>query len=95
MGMGCDTASRINGTLFERGAPYGRPTLWLYGRHDPFYSIEHSQENFELFRKAGGQGTFLTFDVPGGNGHHVMGAEALWSKPVAAYLDAVAAAGRR
>ena len=69
LGTGCDTASRINGTLFERGASFGRPILWLYGHHDPFYDIQHSQNNFMVFQKAGGQGTFLEFDVPGGNGH--------------------------
>ena len=29
MGTGCDTASRLDGTLFERGARFDRATLWL------------------------------------------------------------------
>ena len=90
MGTGCDTASRINGTLFERGAHFDRPTLWLYGHHDPFYDIEHSRNNFALFQGAGGHGTFLEFDVPGGYGHFVLGAPELWEGPVAEYLSSLA-----
>lgn len=86
MGTGCATASRLNGTLFERGARFDRPMLWLYGHSDPFYEIEHSRNNFALFQKAGGQGTFLEFDVPVGNGHFVLGVPALWEGPVADYL---------
>jgi len=95
MGTGCDTASRLNGTLFERGARFGRSTLWLYGHQDPFYDILHSQKNFALFQSAGGQGTFLEFDVPGGNGHSVLGAPELWDRPVAEYLSSLTDADRR
>jgi pimeloyl-ACP methyl ester carboxylesterase len=90
MGTGCDTASRINGTLFERGAHFDRPTLWVYGHHDPFYDIEHSRNNFALFQGAGGHGTLLEFDVPGGYGHFVLGAPELWEGPVAEYLSSLA-----
>jgi pimeloyl-ACP methyl ester carboxylesterase len=90
MGTGCDTASRLNGTLFERGAHFYRPTLWLYGHHDPFYDIEHSRNNFALFQGAGGHGTLLEFDVPGGYGHFVLGAPELWEGPVAEYLSSLA-----
>jgi dienelactone hydrolase len=89
LGTGCDTANRINGTLFERGARFGRPMLWLYGHHDPFYDIQHSQNNFMVFQKAGGQGTFLEFNVPGGNGHFVLGTPELWEAPVAEYLSSL------
>jgi pimeloyl-ACP methyl ester carboxylesterase len=90
MGTGCDTASRLNGTLFERGARFGRPTLWLYGHHDPFYDIEHSRNNFASFQSAGGHGTFLEFDVPGGYGHAVLSAPELWQGPFAEYLRSLA-----
>ena len=86
LGTGCDTASRLNGTLFERGARFDRPTLWLYGDQDPFYDIQHSRNNFMLFQSAGGQGTFLKFNVPGGYGHFVLSAPELWEGPVAEYL---------
>ena len=86
LGTGCDTASRLNGTLFERGARFDRPTLWLYGDQDPFYDIQHSRNNFMLFQSAGGQGAFLKFNVPGGYGHFVLSAPELWEGPVAEYL---------
>ena len=95
LGTGCDTASRINGTLFERGASFGRPMLWLYGHHDPFYDIQHSQNNFMVFQKAGGQGTFLEFNVPGGNGHFVLGTPELWEAPVAEYLSSLTEGAKR
>lgn len=90
MGTGCDTASHLNGTLFERGARFDRPMLWLYGHHDRFYEIEHSRNNFALFQRAGGHGTFLEFDVPNGGGHAVINAPELWEGPVAEYLSSLA-----
>jgi len=89
MGTGCDTAARLNGSLFRRGARYDRPMLWLYGHHDPFYDIEHSRNNFAEFENSGGKGTFLEFDVPGGYGHGVIGSPALWRGPVADYLSSL------
>jgi hypothetical protein len=89
IGTGCDTAGRLNGTLFSRGGSFGGPTIWLYGEHDPFYGIEHSGTNFSRFQASGGQGTFLTFQVPGGYGHGVIGVPDLWEEPVANYLTAL------
>jgi dienelactone hydrolase len=89
LGEGCTTASRVNQTLFERGAGFRGPMLWLYGQRDPFYSIPHSRENFAAFEKAGGQGKFLEFDVPGGNGHFLIGATPQWSAAVDDYLSAL------
>jgi pimeloyl-ACP methyl ester carboxylesterase len=95
MGTGCDTASRLNGTLFVRGARFDRPTLWLYGDHDPFYDLQHSRNNFMLFQSAGGQGTFLDFNVPGGYGHAVLASPELWEGPVAEYLSSLTNAGKK
>jgi pimeloyl-ACP methyl ester carboxylesterase len=95
VGTGCNTASRLNGTLFERGAHFDRPTLWLYGDQDPFYDIQHSRNNFMLFQSAGGQGTFLEFNVPGGYGHAVLSAPELWEGPVAEYLSSLTAGARQ
>ena len=95
MGEGCPTASQINRTLFKQGAQYTKPTLWLYGNGDPFYSISHSRANFAAFQSAGGQGTFLEFDVPGGFGHNVIGNPGLWSTPVKDYLRALQASGTK
>jgi dienelactone hydrolase len=89
LGEGCTTAKVVNETLFERGAHFRAPTLWLYGRRDTYYSMPHSQDNFAAFQRAGGQGTFLEFDVPGGNGHAVMGYMQLWSAAIGNYLNAL------
>src|SRR5262249_39496510 len=90
MGERCATAKAINQSLFEQGARFKRPMLWLYGRSDPFYSISHSRENFAVFQKAGGQGSFQEFDVPGASGHLVIRHPQLWSAPVGAYLNSLA-----
>lgn len=87
LGEGCGTASAVNQALFKRAARFDRPTLWLYGRNDSYYSIAHSQSNFAAFLESGGKGAFEEFDLPAGNGHFVMGFPNLWSPPVAAYLD--------
>ena len=86
-GERCATAKVINQMLFEQGARFNEPMLWLYGRRDSFYSSPHSRENFAAFEKAGGQGTFLEFDVPGGNGHYLIGHTPLWSAAVGDYLN--------
>ena len=88
----CPEAKLVSQTLFKQGVRFGRPTIWLYGRNDPFYSIPFSQANFLAFHDAGGQGVFLEYDVPGGNGHMVISHPSLWSTPVGSYLDSLAAA---
>jgi pimeloyl-ACP methyl ester carboxylesterase len=87
----CSTAGEINGSLFQRGGKFGRPTLWLYGQHDSFYSIEHSRSNFDIFKKAGGNGEFFEFAVPDGIGHGLVGYPNLWSGDVEKYLIAIGA----
>ena len=89
MGEACANAKAINQTLFERGARFKRPILWLYGRRDPFYSISHSRENFAAFQKAGGRGSFQEFDVPGGSGHLVIRHPQLWTAPITEYLNSI------
>ena len=92
LGEGSSTASNVNHLLFERGASYGRPTIWLYGRDDPYYSVAHSRDNFAAFEKAGGQGKFLEFDMPVYQGHFVVTRPDLWSGPIDSYLRSLAAA---
>jgi pimeloyl-ACP methyl ester carboxylesterase len=91
VGGGCSTAGEINGALFQRGGKFSRPTLWLYGQHDSFYSIEHSRSNFDVFKKAGGSGEFSEFAAPGGTGHGLVGYPYLWSGDVEKYLIAIGA----
>jgi dienelactone hydrolase len=94
MGEGCGNASEINGTLFKRGGMFPHPTLWLYGNHDPFYSLDHSRANFAAFQAAGGKGSFFDFEVPGGNGHRVMFSPPLWTSHVESYLNSIGAEGK-
>ena len=94
LGEGCWTASAVNHALFERGAPYGRPTIWLYGQNDSFYSIAHSRDNFAAFEKAGGKGKFLEFEAAVGQGHGLIGRPKLWSGPIDLYLNSLVAGVR-
>jgi dienelactone hydrolase len=84
---GCVKSDFINQTLFVRGARCARPTIWLYGRGDRFYSIEHSRKNFTAFEDGGGRGKFFEFDMPREMGHNVIHYPDLWAGPVAEYLD--------
>jgi dienelactone hydrolase len=88
-GEGCAKSELINQTLFARGASYGRPTIWLYGEGDQFYSLDHSRKNFAAFENAGGQGKFVAFDVPRDVGHNVIHYPDLWASPVSEYLDSL------
>jgi pimeloyl-ACP methyl ester carboxylesterase len=82
-------AELVDQALFERGARYDRPTIWLYGQGDIYYSIGHSRKNFAAFEKAGGQGKFLEFDVPSDVGHNVIRYPDLWAGPIGDYLNAL------
>jgi dienelactone hydrolase len=95
MGEGCPNASEINGTLFKRGGVFPHPTLWLYGNHDPFYSLDHSRANFAVFQAAGGKGSFFDFEVPGGDGHRVMFSPPLWTGHVDRYLSSIGAEAKQ
>ena len=88
LGTRCPTASDVNQRLFSEGATFPRPTLWLYGDNDPFYSLDHSRANFTAFREAGGKGSFD--EVPVGsnisNGHLIFRLDGAWSAAVEGYL---------
>jgi hypothetical protein len=86
-GTRCQSAAKINQTLFARGAGYPGLTLWLYGDDDPFYSLAHSRENFAAFQAAGGRGTFLVFPRPAGDtGHRLSRYPSAWTAAVETYL---------
>jgi dienelactone hydrolase len=87
VGDTCKTAANVNGSLFQRGARFGHPTLWLYGLRDPFYSTTHSRQNFAAFEQTGGRGSFSSVEVPGGHGHFLISHPKLWSQPLTRYLD--------
>ena len=80
----------MNQRLFAVGEAFPRPMLWLYGNHDPLYSIDHSRLDFKRFRAAGGSGSFQIIDEPAAeNGHLIDRLDTLWSGPVDAYLAAL------
>ena len=83
----CPVAELVNQTLFVRGAPYGRPTIWLYGQGDHFYSVAYSRKNFAAFEAAGGQGKFFAFNMPSDVGHNVIHYPDLWAGPIGDYLN--------
>lgn len=84
----CDTAETINQNLFQQAARFSKPTIWFYGKDDPFYSINHSRQNFGVFEKSGGNGTFTEVALFGeNNGHWVMSVPPLWIETVTTYLD--------
>jgi pimeloyl-ACP methyl ester carboxylesterase len=90
MGDRCANAVAINTATFKRGARFQRPTLWLYGDADPFYSLSHSKGNFDAFLAAGGKGRFESYWVPGQNtGHTVITHPRLWTEHLTQYLDSI------
>lgn len=91
LGEGCGDYASVNRTLFEQGAAFQGPSLWLYATGDSFYSLDHSQANFAAFTAAGGQGTLEIFTRAAGlNGHFLVNDPALWGDELAAWLGQVA-----
>lgn len=87
LGEGCPTAVSVNQTLFEEGAQFAGQSLWIYANNDSFYSIAHSQGNFNAFTAAGGMGEFLVFTRTAGlNGHFIINSSELWGAAVEIYL---------
>jgi len=90
MGGGIETGKEINENIFVRGAGFKGPTLWLYAKNDPFYSLSHSRGNFKAFEHAGGVGEFVTLPVTDGiNGHFIDSMPSLWREAVDAYLGEI------
>ena len=79
----CPNPTAINTVSFQRGAAFPGPTLWLYGLNDTFYSLAHSEANYQAFLSRGGQGDFETFyRGPGLNGHYLFLSPPLWTASV-------------
>ena len=67
MGAGCSSASAINQNLFNRGAAYGQPTIWLYGDKDPFYPLSHTAGGISpLSRRPAARARFTSTRRPRG-----------------------------
>lgn len=86
---GCPNGAEINDALFTQATEFPNKTLSLYGENDPFYSVAHTTDRFQTFRAKGGQGTYVVFDVPGGNGHALSAAHGLWAPVADAYLESL------
>ncbi len=86
VGGSCSNASVINGALSLLGAEFSKPTLWLYGENDPYYTVEHSKSNFQKFVEAGGIGKFVVLEVPDGSGHQILQRTLEWQKLVGDYM---------
>jgi dienelactone hydrolase len=90
LGEGCADAVVVNRSLSVRGATLDRPTLWLYGENDSFYSLAHSRANFDAFLAAGGQGTLESYArAPTLNGHFIINDPALWTAHLEAFVSLV------
>lgn len=87
IGEGCGDHLEINRRLFEAGAPWSVPSIWLYGLNDSFYPIGYSRGNFDAYTLAGGMGSFHEYDRGGTlNGHFLLGDEVLWDQDLDAFL---------
>ncbi|WP_233250628.1 S9 family peptidase, partial [Acidovorax sp. HMWF018] len=79
LGDGCKESAAVNRAGFIRGAAMPRPTLWLYGERDSYYTLENSRASFEAFRGAGGQGRMVGYALPPGrDGHEIYKSPSLW-----------------
>jgi dienelactone hydrolase len=93
VGERCEFAEQINTPAFVTAATVGRPTLWLYGERDPYYSLAHSRKNFEAYRGAGGQGAFEVLSLgPLRNDHQIVRSPAVWQAAMDHYLQTLAPA---
>jgi dienelactone hydrolase len=90
LGEGCGDYAKVNRTLFEQGASFPRPSLWLYAFNDSFYGIAHSRASFDAFSAAGGLGVFRTYTrAAGRNGHFLINDQALWGADLQRYIGQV------
>ena len=79
----------IQATHLKRAAPTsGVPTIWIYAARDPNYGGSSARDLFRFWQEAGGKGEFLFIEqhnLP--NPHAALGAPALWSSQVEAFLQ--------
>lgn len=91
LGEGCGDYAQVNRALFQQGASFPGPSLWLYAANDSFYSLAHSQANFDAFTAAGGLGAIEIYTRAAGlNGHFLVNDPVLWSADLEGYIGQVA-----
>ena len=76
----------VNQSIFNRGVPFGKETLWLYASDDSFYSLDTTRAYFAAFEEAGGIGVFVD-DFPDAIGHGLYNAPEHWGSVVEDYLN--------
>lgn len=82
-----DFREKINTVSFIKGANFNKPTIWLYGENDSFYSLEHSKKNFDSFISAGGVGTFHSYYLGNKkNGHYLSYYPYLWGHDLDVFI---------
>ncbi len=88
IGEGCVDAVTVNRSTFVASASSQRPSLWLYGENDPFYSVAHSRGNFEAFEAAGGRGTFHVYrrSNAAASGHAIADEPELWQQDLSTFM---------
>jgi dienelactone hydrolase len=90
LGEGCGDYLAVNRTLFISAAAFPADTLWLYAENDSFYSLAHSEANFDAFASAGGVGTFEVYMRAAGlNGHFLTNDPPLWGPEADLYILAL------
>jgi dienelactone hydrolase len=82
LGRGCSSYDRINPMIFQRGANFPGPTLWLHGTNDQYYRMDHCRDNFRNYTAAGGRGRFVAVS----GGHMLIFKPNLWENAVTEYL---------
>ena len=90
LGEGCGDFAAVNRALFVDGAAFPGRSLWIYAENDSFYSLGHSQSNFDAFTQAGGLGDFEVFQrEPGRNGHFIINDAERWGGAADAYIESL------
>ena len=79
----CSTAGVINGALARMGAAFPNQMIWIYSDGDQYYSVAHSESNFDIFTKHGGKGEF----VVSGFGHGSWKQTSNWEDVVGNYMS--------
>lgn len=90
LGDACTRANEVNPALMRRGASFKQPMLWMYGDHDPYYTLAHSRATYNDFIASGGTAEFLVFQPAAGrNGHQLHVEPSIWTEAVDNYLAKV------
>ena len=85
LGQGCRGYEEVNRRVFQGGAAYPKPTLWLYGKRDNYYPIDHCRSNFQTFVASGGNGSFHAAQ----GGHMLVLYPKFWEQTLEEFLSKV------